>query len=359
MGATVYVRCEPDTTNRWRVVDRKGLELCPASGKAATTRNAIAYLAENGGGEVIFEQRDGTLSAPTSVSATVSAVKSRSAKKRRSVQETVTSAAAEPATADATEDNIAVVPGSVSVASTLPAWATLARQPREQAKSPQHLDMTDDERSQRTAKLVEKSAEILDKATGRSGGSTAGSPLDAIRDLSVDRVLPPSVSHSKTVKIFNQNVSAAAASIAIVGLVLGGGTFSGIVTPALQSAASKATVGSYLTVGQALFFTVALSVCAGGAMFAARSGWIRNYGGLSVTFLAMVAVIYLTYQAGLSGPTVQAVADATAATSNPAQKVAELFGVFLAYYGPIPFLSGGIAGAFAGNIVYKLAQITD
>ncbi|WP_369137410.1 hypothetical protein [Modestobacter versicolor] len=205
--------------------------------------------------------------------------------------------------------------------------------------------------------LAEKAAGVADDATGRAEAPKGG-VRGEVDDLSIDQVLPAKLAASTTVKIFNHSVSAAAAMIAFVVLVAGSGTFSAVVTPAVQSMGNKATVGSYITVGQAFWTTLALSLCAAVAVYGLRSGWFTSYGSVSVFFIGMLVIVWFTYGAGFAGPTPSAVLDATNSMSNPIAKVLGAFGVFFAFYGPVPFASGAIAGGCAGHIAFEVERAT-
>src|SRR3954451_21504387 len=107
------------------------------------------------------------------------------------------------------------------------------------------------EREQDWQEPVKKIAELADQTLGRS---QPPDPNGQISDIEI-------TSTNRTVRLVNTHVSVFAAWSALVGFLFAGGTVSGIITPALQATSSKATVGSYVTFGNAFLATVSLSVC--------------------------------------------------------------------------------------------------
>jgi hypothetical protein len=196
---------------------------------------------------------------------------------------------------------------------------------------------------------VDHVAGTLDVLTGRASGESPGI-TDRIADFDVGRILGPVVGDK--VKVFNRNVSAAAAVGAAAAFIFGSGTLSAVTAPASKAFAGRATVGSYITVGQAFAFALALSISSAITVVLVRGRHVTGIGAFSVVAIVIFVVVFVTYQLGISGPTPDAVAAAAAKATNPPALVYNELRAFLAFYGPIPFISGLAAGLCAGNIVH-------
>jgi hypothetical protein len=209
---------------------------------------------------------------------------------------------------------------------------------------------------------IERRNEIVDKVSGVAdalAGRTEAEPPrvnDRIEDVDTSIILPPVIRNSRTVKVFNRNVSAAAAMIAAAALVFGSGTLSAVTAPATKALSSHATVGSYITVGQAFAFTLALSIASAITIVIVRGGHVTGIAIFSVVAVVVFVVVFVTYGLGISGPTPDAIAAAAAKGTNPISTVFNELRVFWAFYGPIPFLSGLVAGCCAGNIAHEVAK---
>lgn len=197
--------------------------------------------------------------------------------------------------------------------------------------------------------LADNGAKVADQLLGR--GSGTATPLDEVASISMDAVIP----RSPTSTMLNRHVTAGAAMVAGLALLFGGGSVAGVVTPLMQSAAGKATVGSYISFIDAFFLTFALSVAAAVVVFAVRSNRLSAYPLAAVAIAACIGSVLLAQEFGLASPSL-ADMQAGIGHGNPIAQAFGGFGVFFAFYGPIPFLAGAVVGGLVGNIAHNLAK---
>jgi hypothetical protein len=235
----------------------------------------------------------------------------------------------------------------------------ITRRDGEVARVVQHVPVNvlpdEDSTVERRNEIADKVSDVADALAGRIDVEPPR-VNDRIEDVDTSIILPPVIRNSRTVKVFNRNVSAAAAGIAAAALVFGSGTLSAVTAPATKALSSHATVGSYITVGQAFAFTLALSIASAITIVIVRGGHVTGIAIFSVVAVVVLVVVFVTYGLGISGPTPDAIAAAAAKGTNPISTVFNELRVFWAFYGPIPFLSGLVAGCCAGNIAHEVAK---
>ena len=197
--------------------------------------------------------------------------------------------------------------------------------------------------------LADNGAEVADQLLGRRSG--AATPLDEVAGISVDSVIPA----SPTLTMLNRHFSTGAAVVAGLAFLFGGGTVAGVVTPLMQSVSGKATVGSYISFIDAFFLTFALSVAASVVVFAVRSNRLSTYPLAAVAIAACIGSVLLAQEFGLASPTL-ADMQAGIGDGNPIAQAGGGFGVFLSFYGPVPFLAGAVVGGLVGNIAHHLSR---
>jgi hypothetical protein len=194
-------------------------------------------------------------------------------------------------------------------------------------------------------------AKFADIITGRAEALTVEG---AVQDLEPGDLLPPAIRNSVIMKTANTGVSLGAAWVALIAAITAGGSFSGFVGPALQSATSKATLGAYLTFGTAFFATFAMCTAIAISVFAIRAG-VRNLGAIAAIFaLTTVAACYLSLQLGLDDP--DPAQFFSVPSGSPLAVISGYLKVYQLFYGPVPFLTGIGVGGIAGYFSYEISK---
>lgn len=204
-----------------------------------------------------------------------------------------------------------------------------------------------DERRQEQAEQI---AEAADALTGRAPEGTE-LLIDKGKDVDADILVPRRWRGRAAVTTTHRHISVGAAWIGIVTLVAGGGTFAGVVGPALRSAAGKATLGAYLDFGTAFFatFSMSLAIALTVLAFRRRVGWW--WQGVIFVVTALLAC-YASLWVGLADVDPD---DLLRLPANaPAIKAVQFLGIYFDVFGPVPFLCGLGVGAITGNLAYRL-----
>jgi hypothetical protein len=200
---------------------------------------------------------------------------------------------------------------------------------------------------------INHAAEALDALAGRRPTENPSVRPADIQDLDAGDILPRSIRDHHLVRTTHQHISLGGAWIALVAIFGGGGTFAGVVAPAVQSTASRATIGAYLDFGTALLATFAMAAAIAVTVFAFRSG-TRGIP-LAFTFvLTSVAACYLSLFLGLTNPDPGQILNLP--SGNPLATVLGHLEIYATFYGAVPFLTGLGIGAISGNLAYRITN---
>jgi hypothetical protein len=203
------------------------------------------------------------------------------------------------------------------------------------------------------ADKFEDAAKLLDKATGRSEIFDVPSMEGRLRDLDANVLVPTVIRDSPVVRTSHAHVSAGAAWIGLVAAIGGGGTFAGVVGPAMAASAGKASIGAYLDFGTAFFATFAMCAALGVVVFAFRSG-ARGLPLVTGFVVSSIVACAVSLKLGLHDPD-----PATLLGIHPGNPLTTAFGylrVYFEFYGPIPFLTGLGIGAISGSLAYRISK---
>ena len=311
MDQTLQLCRHPDG-RRWQVLGADGAELAVTTGLAKATSWAVEYLNSHGGGSFRRYLPDGSIGPPTTVGP---------------------------------KPGAAVMTDQPAATPTPEAAVTRADSGRGQPSPPDEAEVAEDGRREALINAAERTAKVVDGLIGRKepDGATNG-----IADLKIP-------AGNKTVRWLNTRMSMFGAWAALVALIFGTGTVVGVVKPALAASSGEATVGSYITFGQAFLATLSLSVCAALFVYLARIGKINGHGAVGLLVLACLAIIAVAHAWGFQGPTLEEAAEAASQQSGPPlAKLGAIFAGFFTFYGVVPFLVGLGAGFVAADLAVHI-----